>query len=175
MLPRQLQTAKIVFKGKRFDVARTKGKHPREIVVHPGAVVILPLLDDKTVALIRNERVAVGQTLWELPAGTLEPGEPPLKCAKRELIEETGYKAARVRRLTTFFTSPGICTEVMHAFVARGLTEVGQDLDDGEAITVEAVELARAYEMIESGTLRDGKSIATLLFHRAFSRLSGGG
>ncbi len=168
MLPKHLRSAKIVFKGKRFDIARTKGRHPREIIVHPGAVVILPFLDRETVALIRNERVAVGEKLWELPAGTLEPGEPPLSCARRELIEETGYRAKRVRQLTMFFTSPGICTEKMFAFVAEGLVQVGQHLDEGEKITVEPMGLSKTYDMLGRGKIRDGKSIATLLFYRSY-------
>ncbi len=138
MIPDFLTGSKRVFHGKRFDVrtlqlpgaeGRTVSK---EIVVHPGAVVILPLLDEKTVVMIRNERVAVGQTLLELPAGTLESGEDPQACAFREVIEETGYRAAKMDRLLDFFTSPGICTERMFGFVARGLEQVGQDLDETE-------------------------------------------
>lgn len=171
-----LQDARPVFHGPRFDVVTLDqhgpdGKpHRKDIIVHPGAVVILPLLDDRTVALIRNERVAVGQSLLELPAGTLEPGEPPDTCAPRELIEETGYRAASVIRLTEFFTSPGICTERMYAYLATGLTYVGQDLDETERITVEATPLEKTIRMVRDNTIRDGKSIATLLFYWNFVR-----
>lgn len=164
-----LQSAPVVFTGQRFHVVRTSGPHPREIVVHPGAVVILPLLEGDSVAMIRNERVAVGQTLWELPAGTLEPPESPQTCAARELIEETGYRAKKVTRLFEFFTSPGICTEAMYAFVAEGLEAVGQDLDEGESITVEVVPLERAMRMVRENQVRDGKTIATLLYYQLFA------
>ena len=101
-------------------------QHVKDIVVHPGAVTILPLFDDGRVCLIYNQRVAAGKTLIELPAGTLEPGEDPATTALRELAEETGYRAKRVEKLCEFFMSPGILTERMHVYVARGL-------DPGEA------------------------------------------
>lgn len=151
------------------------GVAAKEIIVHPGAVVILPLLDDRTVVMIRNRRVAVGETLLELPAGTLEPAEEPLRCAAREVIEETGYRAGRIEPLIDFFTSPGICTERMFAFVARDLVHQGQDLDDTEQITPEPVALARTFELIRTGVIRDGKSIATLLYFDRLMLASRGG
>jgi ADP-ribose pyrophosphatase len=160
--------AETVFKGKRFSVVRTRGTPPREIVVHPGAVVILPLVDANSVAMIRNERVAVGETLWELPAGTLEPGESPQACAERELIEETGYRARKVTPLLELFSSPGICNEAMFVFLAEGLELVGQDLDEGEKITVEIVPMARVMQMVRENQVRDGKTIASLLYYQAF-------
>ncbi len=174
MSPTPLQNSQRVFKGVRFDVhavtllGRDGQTHRREVVVHPGAVVLLPLLDDKTVVLIRNERFAVGQTLWELPAGTLEPEEGPDICAARELEEETGYRAAEIVKLTDFYSSPGICTERMYAYLARHLTYVGQSLDQGEQITPEPIALAKAMTMIREGEIRDGKTIATLLYYHAF-------
>ncbi len=162
-----------VFRGVKFDVERRSvptadgGTAVREVVVHPGAVVVLPLLDDGRIVMIRNHRFAVEETLWELCAGTLEEGESPAETAARELVEETGYRASRLEPLTTFYTTPGICTERMHAFLATGLTEVGQDLEDTERIEVEAVTPGRALEMVRSGEVRDGKTIATLLFHHA--------
>ncbi|MCC6579664.1 MAG: NUDIX hydrolase [Phycisphaeraceae bacterium] len=163
-----------VFEGRRFqvhalDMAGPDGRvFRKEVVVHPGAVVILPLLDAQTVVLIRNERVAVGQTLWELPAGTLESGEEPLACAWRELIEETGYRAGHIAALTDFYTSPGICTERMWAFVARDLAHVGQQLDENEHITPEPVAMTKAMDMLKSGDIRDGKTLATLLYYDRF-------
>jgi ADP-ribose pyrophosphatase len=99
---------------------RTKS---REIIRHPGACVIMPLLDDGRVCLIRNWRIAAGKTLVELPAGTLEPPEPAEKTAERELIEETGYRAKRIQFLHTFYLSPGILDERMHLYLATGLTK----------------------------------------------------
>jgi len=165
-----------VFQGVRFDVATMQipgndGKsHRREVVVHPGAVVILPLLADQQVAMIRNERFAVDLTLWELPAGTLEPDEDPADCAGREVVEETGYQAAKITKLTDFYTSPGICTERMWAYLAEDLTHVGQDLDESERITVEVLPLNQTMQMIEAGDIRDGKTIATLLYYKQFGR-----
>jgi ADP-ribose pyrophosphatase len=171
-----LRDAPCVFHGVRFDVhavelpGRDGRKHRREAVVHPGAVVILPLLDPQTVILIRNERFAVGQTLWELPAGTLEAApETPLTCAHRELIEETGYQAANLTKLTAFYASPGILTELMHAFVATDLTPVGQDLDESEQISVHPKPWSEVLELVRTGEIRDAKTIATLLYYRTFA------
>jgi ADP-ribose pyrophosphatase len=165
-----------VFEGVKFNVERRQiatrdgGTAMREVVVHPGAVVVLPRLDDGRIVMIRNHRFAVGRTLWELCAGTLEAGEPPAETAARELIEETGYQAVHIEPLTTFYTSPGICTERMHAFLATGLTEVGQQLEATEQIEVELIEHRKVMRMIEAGEIEDGKTIATLLYHAAFHR-----
>ena len=173
-----MKDATRVLQGRRFDVYAVDspapdGKlHRREIVVHPGAVVVLGLLAGDRVLMIRNKRIAVGDTLLELPAGTLEPPEEPIVCAGRELIEETGYRAKRITPLTTFFTSPGICTETMYAFLAEDLTEGAQDLDEGEEIVAEPVKLTDALDMIRRGIIRDGKTIATLLYYDAFVRNS---
>ncbi len=174
MLPDSLRQAQRVFEGARFDVCRVDlpGHNGRTVhrdaCVTSDAVVILPLLDDETVVLIRNERFAVGRTLWELPAGTIEPGEPPEDCAARELIEETGYRAARVDPLTTFYPSPGLCTEKMYAFVGRDLAHVGQHLDENERITVEVIPLDKTMDMVRDHTIGDGKTIAALLYYGRF-------
>jgi len=171
-----LKNSKLSFHGHRFDVRTLelpgKSGHPiqRDFVIHPGAVVILPLLDEETVIMIRNERLATGETLWELPAGTLEPDEPPEDTAARELIEETGYHAESIAPMTHFYTSPGICNEAMYAYVAKGLSFVGQNLDDSEEITTEAIRWPRLLEMVKNGQVRDGKSIATLLYYHSFKK-----
>ncbi len=134
----------------------------REIVRHPGAVMIVPLLDDERVVMIRNYREAVEADLWELPAGKLEPGEPPEAAAARELLEETGYRAGRLDKLTEFYTSPGFADELMHAFVATDLTPDQQRLEPGERITVEIMHVSQALNMIREGEIRDGKTIAGL-------------
>jgi ADP-ribose pyrophosphatase len=169
-----LHDAPTAFHGSRFDVrllriTQADGREQvREVVVHPGAVVLLPVLDDGRVLLIRNRRATVDETLWELPAGTLEEGEAPAASAARELIEETGYQAASVVKLTEFWATPGICTEKLHAYVARDLKEVGQDLDDGEEISIHPMTMAQALAMIKDGTIHDAKTIATLLFYERF-------
>ena len=140
------------------------GRKPvvRNVVVHPGAVVILPILADGRIIMIRNFRYTVERELWELPAGTMEPGEEPIETARRELEEETGYRAAALTPLVEFYTTPGICTERMHAFVATDLTRVGQKLQDSEQIKVEVVDLSAASRLLARGELADGKTIAAL-------------
>lgn len=163
---------KRVFEGARFDVGEieiknNKGKKiTREMVIHPGAVVILPLVDADKVVLIRNERYAIGKDLWELPAGTLEPGEPPDDTARRELIEETGYTCEQMIPLTRFYTTPGFCDEVMYAYAAKGLKHVGQNLDDSEKIEPKVFSWSEIMTMIKSGEICDGKTIAALLFYK---------
>ena len=135
----------------------------REIVQHPGAVMVVPVLDNQTVVMIRNQRVAVNEKLWEFPAGKLESGEEPLCAAHRELEEETGYRATHLRKLGEFYTSPGFASELMHAFVAEELSFVGQRLEAGEEIECERVAIDDVAAMIGDGRLRDGKSIAGFL------------
>jgi ADP-ribose pyrophosphatase len=135
----------------------------REVVRHPGAVLVVPQLDDGRVVLIRNFRVAVDQALWELPAGSLGPGEDPRRAAARELAEETGYVAEAVDPLGEFYTSPGFCDELMRVYCARGLRPAAQRLEPGEEIEVRVLPLAEALRMIDDGRIRDGKTIAGLL------------
>lgn len=174
MLHDPLENSKTVFRGIRFDVRALEvktsaGKNfKKEYVAHPGAVVILPLFDNGDVALIRNQRFAVGQKLLELPAGTKEKGEEPAITAARELEEETGYKADKLVFLTSFFTSPGIADEKMEAYLASGLTKTQQNLDESEEIEVEIHSFERALKMIETGEIKDGKTITALLFYQAF-------
>ncbi len=163
-----------VFHGVRFDVhavqlpGREGNKVRREFVAHPGAVVILPILDHDRIVMIRNYRFVVEKELWELPAGTLEPNEPPEKTAYRELIEETGYKAEAITPLINFYTTPGFCNEVMYAYVARGLTAVGQNLDDSEQITVEIKTWDEVLRMVQEGKICDAKTLTALLFYNSF-------
>jgi ADP-ribose pyrophosphatase len=144
--------------------ARTR----REVCVHPGAVVVLPLLDDKRILMIRNKRYAVNQVLLELPAGTLEKNEDPMNCAGRELLEETGYLAGRLKPLGNFFSSPGILSEKMYAFAAYDLEKQTAALEEGEEIEVQEATLADAVRMIRDGLIHDGKTIATLLMYDRF-------
>jgi ADP-ribose pyrophosphatase len=163
-----------IYEGRKIDLDVVETVMPdgrvvrREIVEHPGAVVILPLLENGRVVMIRNQRYAIGRELLELPAGTLERGEDPRECAFRELIEETGYEAATMEPLTQFWTMPGVCTERMHAFVARGLRHVGQRLEETEQITVELMPMERVVSLIGGGGIDDGKSIVTILHFRRF-------
>jgi len=176
MLPSKLNDAEHVFKAARFDVYEIDRQgpdgqtHRRQLVVHPGAAVVLPLLDDDHVVMIRNDRPAVGKTLWELPAGTLEPPEPPEMCAGRELIEEAGFKAKSIEPMCDFYSTPGFCTEHMWVFIARDLTEVGQQLEATEQITVEVLPLDKTMQMMRDGEIIDGKTMTALLYHDAFMK-----
>ena len=153
------------FRVVRETITTPAGKtKSREIVRHPGACVIVPLLDDGRVCLIRNWRVAVNQTLIELPAGTLEPPEPPDKTAERELIEETGYRAAKIEFLHTFFLSPGILDEKMHLYLATGLTAGETAREEGEEIENWLVPFDDAVAMIFSRGIQDAKTIVGLLW-----------
>lgn len=158
-----------VFRASRFEVRTIEiDGRSREFVAHPGAVVILPVIDADHIVMIRNERFAVGDELWELPAGTLEVNELPINTAYRELIEETGYQAAKIEPLCDFFTSPGICNELMYAFAAHGLVHVGQQLEETEKIRVEILAWKQILEMIRKGVICDGKTLSALMFYRLF-------
>lgn len=135
----------------------------RQIVEHPGAVTIIPLLEDGRVCLIRNRRIAVGKTLIELPAGTIDPNEPPQLTASRELKEETGYTADRWRELPAFYMSPGILTERMYLFVAEELTPGSTAREAGEEIENLIVDWEEAVAMAERGEIEDAKSLVGIL------------
>lgn len=159
----------LIHRGSKFDFEMVSIRMPggrtirREVVRHPGAVAIVPLLPDGRVVLIRNYRIALEAWEWEIPAGTMSPGESPESCAARELIEETGHRAGRIRPLAAYHTTPGMTDEVMHAFVADDLVHVGQHLEEDEAIEVRPIPAGEALAMIERGELRDGKSMTALL------------
>jgi len=165
----------VVYEGRKIrlevhhlDDERSGKRLRREVVVHPGAVVVLGFLPDGRLLLIRNHRYSVGQTLIELPAGTLEKGEDPMNCAGRELLEETGYLAGRMKRIASFFASPGVLTEKMHLFAAYDLTHQGQALEAGEQIEVLPTSMEQAIEMIRSGQIEDSKTIASVLMYERF-------
>jgi ADP-ribose pyrophosphatase len=170
-------TREIVFRAKKFQVALDTGPLPdgraaaRHVVVHPGAVVILPVLDARHVCLLRNYRPAVSEELWELPAGTLEPGEAPERAAARELAEETGYRADRWRKLREFYPSPGILSEKMHLYLAEGLTAGPPRLEADEHIEAKVVPWPDALAWALDGTIRDAKTLVALL---TWERLRGG-
>lgn len=164
----------ILFQAQRFRVERVVQttpdgqEHVREIVRHPGAVVILPLLDDGRICFVRNYRVAVEQAMIELPAGTLEPDEDPAETAVRELAEETGYRAARIEHLLTFCMSPGILDERMHLYLAVGLEPGPMALEPGEDIQPLRYTWDEALEMVRQGEICDAKTLAGLLYYRTF-------
>ncbi len=135
----------------------------REVVEYAGAVAIVALDAADRVVLVRQYRYPVGEELLEVPAGKLEAGEDPLACAKRELLEETGFAAREWRQVCTYYSTPGFTSEKMHVFLARGLEAREASTDADEFIEVELIPLARALEMIGEGVIRDGKSLIGLL------------
>ena len=161
---------KTLFVAKRFRVEEVAQQlangsvHRREIVRHAGSVAIIPLVEDEQVCLIRNFRVSVQKTLIELPAGTLEPPEEPALTAARELIEETGYRAARLRHLHSFYLAPGILDEQMHLYLATDLESVGTAREPGEEIENLIVPWRQAIQFVFDGTIQDAKTIVGLLY-----------
>lgn len=137
----------------------------RQVVRHPGAVAILPMVDDDHVCLIRNFRVSVNQALVEIPAGTLEPNEPPIDTAYRELIEETGFRAANMEQIHRFLLSPGILDEWMHLFIATGLSEGAPCREEGEDIENMVVHWDEALQMVMDHTITDAKSIVGIMLY----------
>lgn len=167
----------VVYNGKKIRLElhhlenpETEKRHKREVVVHPGAVVVLPFLPDGRVLLIRNYRYAVGESLFEFPAGTLERGEDPINCAGRELIEETGYEAGRLKAMGSFFTSPGILSERMWAYAAYDLRKVEAAPEEGEQIEPAPRAWDDAIEMVRTGEIADAKTIVALLAFDRFHR-----
>lgn len=158
----------------RVEVLRVRDaagrEHRREVVRHPGAVVIVPVRRDAagaaSIVFIRNRRVAVDARLWELPAGKLEPGEDPADAARRELVEETGYRCGRLTGLGAFYTSPGFTDEHMHAFLAEELEPGPTAHEPGEDIEVATISARQAWAMAASGEIEDGKTLAALLCWR---------
>jgi ADP-ribose pyrophosphatase len=144
-----------------------------EIFRHPGASAVVPFMSDPSgadpqVLLIKQYRYAGNGYLYEIPAGRLDPGEAPADCARRELKEETGCSAERVDRLTTILTTPGFCDEQIHLFMAAGLTRGEHAREKDEFLEVETMPLSRALGMIESGEIRDAKTVAGLLYAAGF-------
>jgi ADP-ribose pyrophosphatase len=166
-------SSKTVFRGRVFSVVSQQVQEPdgvqvrRDIVQHPGSIVILALDDSgKTprVLLERQYRHAAGERLWELPAGSLDPGEKPALAARRELLEETGYSAAKWQKALYFFVSPGFLTESMHVFLATGLKKGQAQPEDDERIAIRFFPLPQAVQMVTSGKIIDAKTIAPLLW-----------
>lgn len=172
----RVKKAEWVYRGRVFSVRRDLVVEPRpqagkpgvtairEVVHHPGSVVLLPVLDGR-ILLVEQFRYTVRRFLWELPAGRIEPGESPMVAARRELREETGYRARRWRRLLKLFPTPGFADEVMYLYEAGGLRVGPSRPEADEAIRAQAFSLASLLRMIERGSLCDGKSVAGILYY----------
>ena len=172
----QILTSEVLYQGKVFRLQRDTVIEPggveaeRDIIVHPGSVVVLPIFKDGRVLLIRQYRHSIGEFLWELVAGRKEPNESPLAAARRELVEETGYKAKRLRKLMRIVPTPGFVNEWMWIFAAEGLMQGIAQPEEDERITPRIFTLKQVEKMIESGALRDAKSICGLLYYMRFRK-----
>ncbi|MCS7034574.1 MAG: NUDIX hydrolase [Phycisphaerae bacterium] len=165
----KLLERQVLFEGKkvRLEVHRLEDEHgirfSAEVCTTPGAVVVIPFLDEQRIVLIRTYRHAIRQYLMELPAGTLMKDEAPMNAAGRELLEETGYLARRLQAIMTFFASPGVLSERMHVFAAYSLEPRQAAPEAGESIEVCPTALDEAIQMIRDGQIQDAKTIAALL------------
>jgi ADP-ribose pyrophosphatase len=164
----ELVSSEEIFSGRIFDVTvdtvREGGQtYKREIVHHPGSAAIVAVFDDMTVALVRQYRHAVVRYLLEIPAGTLSSPERPEEGAARELEEELGVVATQMDKLSEFFVSPGFVEEKMWVYLATGLTETAQRLEEDELLDIVRVPFTRALEMIADGEIEDGKTIIGLM------------
>lgn len=168
-LRERLISSRRVFEGRLIsvhvdEVELAEGtRTTREVVSHPGAVAVVPMLDDGTVVMIQQYRHAAGEVLWELPAGTLGDGERPEDCARRELAEEVGYEAGELRRLFSTYLSPGYSSELIHLFVARALRATSAHEESDERIKTAQLPLEEAIAMIERGEVQNAAAICGLL------------
>ncbi|MEH7545656.1 ADP-ribose pyrophosphatase [Neobacillus bataviensis] len=156
-----------IFSGKIIslhlqDVELPNGKHSkREIIKHPGAVAVIAVTDENKVVMVEQYRKALERTIVEIPAGKLEKGEEPEICARRELEEETGYECSSLELLTSFYTSPGFADEIVHVYVAKGLTkkEDAAGLDEDEFVNLEELTLEEALKYVTEQKIFDAKTI----------------
>ena len=166
------QKSDVAFKGKLLEVRNDTVKLPdggtatREYVVHPGAVLVVPVLDDGRLVMERQFRYPVKRVMLEFPAGKIDAGEAPIACAKRELEEEAGYSAAKWRRLGVIHPEIGYSTEFIELYEATGLVHVGQKLDEGEFLDIVAMSEDELLATYDCGGFTDGKSVAALFAWR---------
>ena len=157
-----------LFSGLLFDIEQmdveigAQGSHTFQIIRHPGGAGVLPVHVDGTISLIRQLRPAVAETLLEIPAGRLSPGELPITCASRELREETGLYGGELQSLGRIYSSPGVFDEIIHLYAATGSVQGETDLEADENIEVVRVKLDEALAMAADGRISDAKTLAAL-------------
>ena len=168
-LREEILSSKIAFSGRLLTLRVDTVKLPdgrvstREVVAHPGAVAMVPLLDAEHVLLVRQWRTAAGRALLEIPAGTLSPGEDPATCAARELMEEVGYRPRTLTPLYATFLAPGYSSEMLHVFLAENLTPEKQAHDEDEVLEVVTVTWDEIDDLLLRGEFADAKTLAGLL------------
>jgi ADP-ribose pyrophosphatase len=169
-----LLKSEIVYQGRAFSVrldhllTPTGNTVKYDIIQHIGSVSIVPVDENGELYFVRQYRQAAQRELLELPAGTLEEGEPPAEAAAREIREEIGMAAKNIKEIGSFYLAPGYSTELMHVFLATGLTHDPLDPDTDEYLSVEKMSVAKAFELVENGQLLDSKSLAALLLARQY-------
>jgi ADP-ribose pyrophosphatase len=136
----------------------------REYAEHPGGSAILPFVDKQNIVLVKQYRYPINQITYEIPAGKIDKGETPIKCARRELKEETGYKAKRLEALLSFYPTAAFSTEILYIFVAFDLKDGKENLDEGELLSKEIVSFKNAIKMIKNAKIKDSKTIIALLY-----------
>jgi ADP-ribose pyrophosphatase len=167
---REIHQARIIRLVARDLVLPNGRRTTFTIVEHPGAVAIVPVHRNGDVVLLRQFRPSIGEEIFEIPAGTIEKGESPLATAKREIIEETGFKAKQWAKIAEFYTAPGFCTELMHVYVARGLSPASAEGDADEILRPVRMSIDAALRLIGSKKIRDAKTIAGLMIYHGQRR-----
>ena len=173
-MPVKTHSADTIYMGRvitltRESVTLENGVETKlDIVRHPGATAIIPFISRGSILMLRQYRHALADHIWEIPAGTLNAGESPDLCAKRELEEETGYVAEKIVRLGEIIPVPGYSDELIHLYMATDLRVSGQNLDRDEVIEVREVGFYESFEMIRKGEIRDSKTISGLFMTRDY-------
>src|SRR3989338_1966797 len=151
---------KRIYKGYCFDVVRDTVRWPnglkldRDLIIHTGVAVMIPVVDQKHIILIRQFRYGAGKSLWEIPAGTIHPNETPPACAKREMEEEIGYRATKWKKITTVYPSPGFNTEIIHCYAAYGLRKTKTNREEDEILNARVFSLEKLRNMIRQKEIR---------------------
>jgi len=171
MIPKNIKTIKRekIHEGRVFDVTRdylflAGKKIVFDLVEHKGAVCILPILNNGNIILVKQYRHAIKKNILELPAGSLNENEQPLNCAKRELEEETGFKAEKWKKLFEINLAPGYSSELLFSFIATNLKQTKQNLDCDEFLDIKSISFGDALKMIKENKICDAKTISTILY-----------
>lgn len=168
---------RVIYQGRKIDLALQEvqladgSKAEREVVVHRGAVALVPMVDANHVCLVKNDRYAVETTLLEVPAGTIDVGESPDQTAPRELSEETGYRAGKITRIAEWFVSPGVMTERMYLYLCEDLTPGPTQHQPDERLEPVIVAWSEALAMIRDGRIVDAKSMLAILLCTQLNRV----